>query len=222
MSRDEPSGSYLYPVRSDLWILMLDTNSGGYSTVPKETLVWLEKQLAEQKHAKVIAVSHQNLLLHNPRFDFGVRIGCAKDSEALYEQYGVLCNLSGHMHMQHILEGPVPESAVSSLPLSPNQYGVLKYDGATLLYLTKPLDVSAWAQAEDIKNEDLLHFSEYAHQVSMQAGYRQIMASPAESGLPDADKARMTETFAVLNGAYLQGIPDEAETEHHRLTITVD
>lgn len=253
ISFDELSGSYLYPVRADLWVLMLDTNSGGYSTVPKETLTWVEEQLqlAEQKGAKVIAVSHQNLLLHNPRFDFGVRIGCAKDLEALYEQYGVLCNLSGHMHMQHILDGPVPEIAASSLPLSPNQYGVLTYDGATLSYQTKALDVAAWARDRGLDNQDLLDFPAYAHDVSLQAGYRQIMASFAESDLPEADKELMAETFAVLNGAYFAGDPvdpqplaeglalwqehapsfhdvylqrilSEAGMEHHSLTIPVE
>lgn len=249
---DEVSGSYLYAVRSDLWVLMMDTNSTNYGAVTDEMLAWVEEQLqfAEEKGAKVLAVSHQNLLIHSPLFDKGIRMGNAEKLANLYVQYDVLCNLSGHMHMQHITEGAVPDIATSSLPLTPNQYGVMEYDGATLSYETKPLDVAAWAQNQGIENEDLLNFAGYSYEMSMRAGKSQIMKKLAESSLSEEDKQLLAETFAIVNTAYFAGdvidtqavaeglalweenaesfrmdyiksILEEADVAHHSLTITV-
>lgn len=76
-----------------------------------------------------------------------------------------MCNLSGHMHLQHILSSPenFMEIATSSLARSPAQYGKATYDGAILEYQTCQTDVAGWALEHTETDPDLLQFPEYAY-----------------------------------------------------------
>lgn len=207
VSRDSNSFNYVYAVRSDLWVLMVDVNSAQENEVPKSTLRWIKKQLAQAQNqgVQVIAVSHQNLLVHNPLFVSGYQIGNADELRQLYQQYGVLCNLSGHMHLQHIASNGVIEIATSALSLSPNQYGLLQYDGKALNYQAKRLDVSAWAAEQGLENRELLNFEEYAREFFMETARRQIIDGFDGGELSLAEITLLADTFVKLNAGYFAG-----------------
>ncbi len=130
IARDDASLSYVAEAGEGLWILMLDVNTiHSPGTLTDDTLAWAERQLqnAGKRGVRVLAVSHQNILEHNHLFPFGFVMGNHKKLLELYEKYHVICNLSGHMHVQHIAESEkgFPEIAASCLAEWPNQYGIL-------------------------------------------------------------------------------------------------
>ena len=127
IDKDDTSLSYLYRARKDFWILMLDSNSQGTNEISDQTFSWIEEILkdAREQDIQVLAVSHQNLLAHNPYFTEGFLIDQAQELEALYQQYAVVANLSGHIHIQHIEDSGLPEILTSALPVSPHHYGIL-------------------------------------------------------------------------------------------------
>lgn len=104
ISRDGSSLSYTAQLAPGLRLLMLDVNTRtnpGWAL--DGTLEWLDDQLAQAAAAgeRVIAVSHQNLYAHSSLFVDGYVIGNAGALAESYAEYGVLCNLSGHIHLQH-------------------------------------------------------------------------------------------------------------------------
>ena len=127
IEKDDTSLSYLYRARKDLWILMLDSNSHGTNEISDQTFSWIEEILkdAKEQDIQVLAVSHQNLLAHNPYFTEGFLIDRSQELEALYEKYDVMANLRGHIHIQHIKDSGLPEILTSALPVSPHHYGIL-------------------------------------------------------------------------------------------------
>lgn len=213
LSRDEASLSYVYAPRKDLRVLMLDTNAGAWCSVTDETLEWVEQQLkaAKRAGAKVIAASHQNMDIHDPRFTWGYQIVGGDDLRALYEKYGVLCNLSGHLHNQHIVDGKVPEVATSALSICPNQYGMITYDGETFSYQTKELDVAVWAEKNGRTDPDLLDFAAYSEEFMTAVNRNKTAARLADSELSEEDIALLADTVARLNTAYFSGAAFDLE-----------
>ncbi len=201
VARDPSSLSYAAELSQGLRILMLDVNTvDAPGTLTDQTLRWVEQQLknAAQQRACVVAVSHQNLLPHNSLFSYGFVIDNCEPLLALYEKYGVICNLSGHMHVQHIAQSEkgLPEIATSSLLVSPNQYGVLSLDGTSAEYHT------AAALASVSENEEI---SEYAKSFLWDTSYRRA-AEELGGGIPGEE--RMKTFFADVNSAYFSGRMD--------------
>lgn len=157
------SGSYIYKVRKDLWILMLDTNSDGENIITDDTFRWVKKRLkkAEKEGARVISVSHQNLYTHNSMFSYGYQMGTSELID-LYEEENVLCSFSGHVHFQHIRDEEVPEIVTSALSIYPHNYGKITYDGKELTYDAERLSINTSesekllsdAAREQIGNDD--------------------------------------------------------------------
>lgn len=222
LNKDRHSCSYVFPLRQDLRVLVLDTNSQGENTLPKASLSWVRKQLkkAQKAGARVITVSHQNVLAHNAMFTVGYRLENAKELQALYQQYAVLCNLSGHMHLQHIAEQDgVSEILTSALSVAPNQYGVLEYDGAVLEYHAAAVDVESWAQRIGAKDENLLHFREYGREFALESAREQILDFCRQQGVADTDAAQMAECFAQMNFAYFSGRSEETAEYSHAVKL---
>lgn len=208
-ARDAVSFSYVYELRPDLWILMVDVNANGQKeSVRDETMAWIESQLqaAQAAGARVISVTHQNLLEHFPLFNTGYQIANGDALLALYARYGVRLNLSGHMHLQHIAQKEgVTDIATSALSVCPNQYGVLTVDAAGMRYATRSLDVAAWARAQGSADENLLDFAAYARAFfdntsrSKHARYFEALE------ISDAAKQRMMDYSLALNFAVFSG-----------------
>ena len=207
IARDAASLSYIAELAPGLRILMLDVNTTDFpGALSDSTLRWVERQLREAKRQgiRVLAVSHQNLLEHNSIFSYGFVMENCTELLALYEKYDVICNLSGHIHIQHITqsENGLPEIVSSSLVVSPNQYGVLTLDGTTASYDTARVD--ALLSTGKDSGDDLMDLSDYAHLFLWDNAYRQ-----AEAELDDVpEMEQMCTFFADINTAYASGRTD--------------
>lgn len=210
-SRDPLSGSYTWRAGKDLLILMLDTNSGAENALPEGSFVWLEEVLKEAagEGTRVIAVSHQNLYIHNEAYHRGVVIDNAPRVAALYEKYGVLLNLSGHMHMQHMEEDrPVPDVATASLAVYPHRYGLITADEEGLVYEARDLDVSAWAAEKGLEDPRLLNFGAWSRTFFEETMKRQAWSRAGKlEGFTGAEKKKMADAMVRVSLAYFQGIP---------------
>ena len=210
LSRDDASLSFVSALGDGLRVLMLDTNTAGApNQVTEKTLAWAAVQLADAQRAgcRVITVSHQNLLDQSSLLSAGFTIGNADALRGLYASGPVLCNLSGHVHMQHISgdgEG-LFDIATSSLAVSPNQYGVLTISPEGMTYRTEPVDVSAWARAQGLDDPNLLDFARYADDFFKQISRSKALAAIME----DEDPEALAGFFAELNAAYFAGRLDQ-------------
>lgn len=124
LSRDADSLSYVAALSDDLRLLMLDVNtSAAPNAVLKGTLSWARRQLmqAQADGCRVVAVSHQNLIDHSGLLSSGFTIRNADALRRLYAVSPVLCNLSGHIHLQHMgqTDSGLWDIATSSLAVSP-------------------------------------------------------------------------------------------------------
>ena len=212
LSRDEDSLSYIAEITPDLRILMVDVNTQeepGF--LDESSLNWIDEQLrqASEAGAKVVAVSHQNLFQHNSMFRGGFVIGNGRLLGALFEKYGVICNLSGHMHVQHIsrIESGLTEIATSSLAVTPNQYGLLVLTGNQAYYRTETVDVEAWAAKQGLGNPELLNFRDYAADFFWNSSYRKVVGRLGQ-GLGAEALAR---AYSDLNLAYFAGRMDTVD-----------
>ena len=203
LSRDPSSLSYAV-VMDDVLLLFIDVNT---ATAPgvllPATLAWAREVLSmpEVQGKQVIGISHQTLMGHNSLFTDGFQMGNAKPLQSLFEEFGVLFNLSGHMHIQHTLASPFPEIVTSAMAVSPNRYGLLRLSSSELLYETVPVDVSAWARANALSDPALLEFAKRSRQYFMltsQKGSDTLFAGRE-------DRAELTEYLARLNTAYFAG-----------------
>lgn len=215
VAKDMDSLSYVAQVTPDLRILMLDVNGTKMSgSASRKTVQWVGEQLqaAENEGCRVLTVSHQNVLAHNSVFTDGFMIGNGGVLQSIYEKYRVICNLSGHMHIQHIARsgGGLTEIVTSSLAVSPNQYGVLKLSGNQADYHTEQTDVSAYAGMERLSDPNLLHFSDYSRLFFRENSLRQVKAGLDGSQYAD-EKA---DAFADVNAAYFAGRLDRIDREN--------
>ena len=203
----------------ELRLLMLDVNGVGQpGRVPDETLVWLEEQLKEAREAgcQVLSFSHQNLLQHS-MFTNGYVIENSGEVLRLYQEYGVLANFTGHLHIQHIAEQEgFFEIATSALSIAPIHYGNICISGEELRYETATVDVGDWAQREEFSLQEMLHFDEYAKEFFLETGRTQALAQLEK--LEDAAlRDEMADFFAQVNYAYFSGRPDLAEPDERLL-----
>ncbi len=167
IAADTTSLSYMVLLSDTQALLFVDVNGSGLTGVlADETLAWVEGQLIAAKEAglQVIAVSHQNLLDHSTMLTFGYTIIQVAPLLALYEAYGVCCNLSGHVHMQHIAtsEGGVADLATGALSVYNNHYAVLSWDDAAVSYQTIPLEMPLWGETEQAVATQYETFAEYS------------------------------------------------------------
>ena len=197
LSRDPASLSYIARLSDRVWAVMLDVNANGApGQVTQATLSWLGAELkaARAQGVAVIGVSHQNLLPHNAYFTQGVMIGGAEALQALYRQYGVRLNLSGHTHMQHITEADTVEIVTSSMVLSPGYYGVVTLtDGAPVSYRAVPVDVDGWAAETGETDPDLLSFRGYTDRFYREVVRLKIASAVTDPAIPAEERRRMTD-----------------------------
>lgn len=209
LSRDTHSLSYTAELTSGIRVLLVDVNT---TDVPGEitnsTLIWVEQQIRDaiQSGVRLLAVSHQNLLQHNSIFSEGYIIKNGTRLLTLYEKYGVLCNLSGHMHIQHIAQSAngFLEIAGSSLAVSPNQYGILTLNGTQADYRTKAVDVSSWAKNQNLTDKTLLNFEQYSHEFFAETTEQKVNIELADP----ANASQLADFFVKVNTAYFAGRMD--------------
>ncbi len=218
LSRDSASLSYCAQLFPGCRAILIDVNANEEpGAVAQKTLLWVEEQLIEAKRAgeTVIGVTHQNLMAHSTLIQSGFVIDNAQALQSLFERYGVTLNLSGHMHMQHVIkqEG-ITEIATGSLAVSPNAYGVLTLDAdGPVLYQRVPVDVRAWATQNGETNPDLLDFAAYSRRFFEQTTRRQVTAQLSGSAIDEEDRKRMIDFAVRFNWEYFAGAVEEIDEE---------
>ncbi len=219
---DEDTMSYFYPVAEDFYILMLDasiykTTVEDDGTLCAATLLWVEECLkkAQAQGATVLSVTHQNLLQHT----FAKSVYMVREADALlalFTQYGVQLNLSGHIHVQHILQqGGFTEIATQALSLYPCQYGWLEVDSErNITYMAKETPVAAWALATGNEDEKLLAFDEtgerFFYVTAARKALEEIYFDPA---LTTEEKTQMADFIGLVNPLYFSGRLHTAHAE---------
>ncbi len=199
VSRDPSSLSYTAQIGEGIRLLMIDVNGNAKpGECTEETLTWAEKQLrqAEKDGARVVAVSHQTLLQHS-FLSAGFMIPDAGPLLSLYESHGVLCNLSGHMHIQHIAfsDGEFPDIAGSALITAPNQFGVLSIGRETVSYRTERTETGCEKESE-----------QFLYETAVRQAEKELQA------LGTGDEADgLADYFASVNLAYIAGRTAEVD-----------
>lgn len=208
-SRDEKSFSYVYALRPDVWILAVDVNSNiPAGSVQPETLAWIGEQLAAAREcgARVIAMMHQNLMVHFPLFTFGYQLNNARQLTPLFEEYGVRLILSGHLHLQHIAHsGGMTEIATSALSVWPHHYAEITVSGGVARYAARPLDVGEWARTQAGGNPDLLDFDTYSARFFDDTTCGKLADSVAAVEAAPEEKAAMLEYARIYNRSQFAG-----------------
>lgn len=208
-ARDEHSLSYTADIAPGVRLLMVDVNTEAWpGGITAATLEWVEAQLkaAKEDGVKILAASHQNLLAHSSLLSLGFVMENARALLALYEEYGVAVNLSGHIHMQHTQksDGGLWEIATASMAVAPGCYAAVTLEGDTLSYETFPVDVAAWAEAEGKTDPNLLNFSAWAEEYFLKTARNQALDALGEEPYAEA----MADFFAKANLAYFTGRGD--------------
>ncbi len=209
--KDRYSFSYVYPLRKDLWIAMLDINSFQKNYIYDKTYKWLKARLncAKRGKAKVITVSHQSMLPHLSLFKEGSLLKNPNQLLSLYKQQRILCNLAGHQHSQHMQSDGFTEILTSSIAISPHQYGMARYDGFSVYYNTQPLNIDTWAKKQGIDNVELLNFNSYSRKFLEMVYRNHISAYLYENGLSKnlskSEKSLIINTFASLTADFFSG-----------------
>lgn len=158
IATDENSASYIVELLPYFWLIMLDTSSQSYNALTPETMNFLEEKLlyAQENNIRVVTGSHQNLISHNKMFEFGFLINNSVDVVSLFKKYNVLCNFSGHIHIQHIAkENDFYDIATGALSVCENNYGELIINENSLSYSVKNIE-SFSKQSKDFFYETAL------------------------------------------------------------------
>ena len=208
IARDVDSISYVTQLDEKTRLLMLDTNTLEKPCgLSKDTLAWIEEQLAEAQAAgqRVIAAGHQNLYQQTV-FNFWYVIGQGEALAALLRQYGVEVFLSGHLHTQHMMTvDGLTEIISSSLAVTPCQYGLLRLEKGVYRYENQSVDVAAWAKSQGLADETLLNFADYARDYFDQCTISKISQQTDFTGFSEEQKEAMLDYACLLNRAYFSG-----------------
>lgn len=199
ISRDTASLSYTAQISPRLWALLLDVNGVEEpGKLPEETMLWARRQMEEARRQgiRVVGVSHQTLLQHNSIFTESFVIQDGEDLETVYQQYNIICNFCGHMHIQHIADGGAfPEIASSSLLTWPNQYGILTLDGNNAHYYTVPVEPGG-------------QVTEDAYWLLWNTAYRQAGAELTSGATVASGVDGLCSFYAGVNVRYVAGLGD--------------
>jgi len=182
ISIDNNSGSYVYELRNDLWLLMIDIN-GKQKALNTKTLAFIKEVFVEakNKNIEIIGISHQNLMAHNDLFTDSFVMGNNDELLSLYQKYDIKLHLSGHMHLQHLKTiNNLNEIAQSSLTVGPCSYGILDITSENIKYSTQSLDTG--------KGDSINYFKNVAYQKT----YNHLIAEGVET-----DMAKMRSIILV-------------------------
>lgn len=241
--RDPNSLSYIYPLRDNAWMLMLDTamyqdNSSlgpvGSGKIRSETFDWIEEKAneAKEKNIQIISATHHNIIQQNPMFDSDYTLLNTLKILRIFDEQDIRVNFSGHIHAQSINQktkenGTITDIASSSLLVYTNQYGVIHYKPFdSLNYKTQELDIEQWASTHS-DDDNLLNFEEYSKSFfeysSTSRGSNRYENYPySEERLKQLQDAK-----GLLNGYYFSGkindIRDEfIQTEFYNWILEQD
>lgn len=240
ISRDENTLSYLVKPYKNLWLLMLDTTKdypepGGY--INRDTLNWIAScsDMAKEENAEIIVVMHHNLLDHSDIIWEDYTVDNNTSVINTFHECDIQLVLSGHIHIQDVKTHTSVETgntiydiATSSLPVFTHQYGQLTYSPSRGYdYETIKLNVEEYALKNNIEDENLLSFNEYAEKFFVENLCRTHKDSIGLLDIPDEHKEEVFKTVTEMNKKYFSGYRNEAlkqliETEGFKIVEELD
>lgn len=221
VSRDEASFSYVYALRDDIWLMLLDTaqyepRNLVEGMVRQETLLWMDENLqsAREKGAQVIVLGHHNLLSESTMFTEMCVLENGREVRELLESYQIPLYISGHLHLQRAKKHKrepsdegygIWELVNDAVSIPPCQYGIAKWQvNGDLHFYTRQADVSAWAQKNGAEDENLRNFSEYKEEHIRQIIEGQIKKETRQ--LRDKTSGEMAGIYADVYADYCAGL----------------
>lgn len=232
ISKDDASFSYLAMPTHDTWLLMLDSSDykrnldrkypekGG--VLLPETLEWMEKcaKLAMENNARIIAVMHHSLIDHSSLVNQDYTLKNSEEVLGLFYKYGIEIILTGHIHLQDIKtkeqnEKVMYDIATGCLSVYPHQYGRIEFKpGSGYIYSTKRLDMTAWAEKNNIADDALRNFESYSASVFEEQCCKKYSNCLKQlAGLPSNEKDKAISAFSGMNLMYFAGYRNEALKE---------
>ena len=211
ISKDKDSLSYLVAPSNNLYILMLDDNlydNNIYMNYPevngfisKETLNWINScgKLAKDNDAKIIAVSHHNIVNHSNYIYEGFTIDNNDEVLNTFKNNDITLCFSGHIHFQSIKNGfydnyIVRDIASSSLAMYPQKYGIAKID--------KDNSLSYTTSTVNMDNVNSL-FKSHSRKAFIEFVYNQNYSSLSHSGNYTEEEIKsMCETICNIRVKY--------------------
>lgn len=195
LMKDPDSFSYLYALSSDLYVLALDANTADHpGTLSEKTEKWMEKALkrADKDHARVISMSHQNVLKQS---DFMYKGFVMDDHDTVaqaLEKHHVFLNLSGHSHLQHeAQEKGLHDICTESLSVYPLSYAEVTVPEGRKTYT--------------YQKEKLGILEEEAKKRFDETVARQVDSELADLKIPETEKKEMTTLAEDVNRDYFSG-----------------
>ncbi|MFR2171951.1 MAG: metallophosphoesterase [Clostridium fessum] len=188
--------------------------------IRRETYEWMEPILeeAEREGARVISVSHHNLLDESGvsrTFYDNCTIEHNEELVRMLSDHGVRLHLSGHLHIQHYKEDEdtgIYEVVTGSMVMAPCHYGIVRiWNDGTYQYDAKPVDVDGWAIRHSYHNRDLADFTAYSESILRRAAIRDAIRDlnrhieDRHAFFTDEKKQEMASYYADLCVNYYEG-----------------
>lgn len=213
-----PDGlSYIAKLGKDIYVAAIYTPQSflsGAIEAEEETLNWLDTELGKlDENAKVVALTHQNIVNHYPDEAFSMKYTITNNEELveIYDRHNVALNLSGHIHLQSIAQtqSGITDIATSSLTIRECQYGVLRITPEKMFYNTAKTDVQGWAAANGIADENFAEFDRFNDDFYFTSAYAKAAASLEEEKLTAEEKDALAALWANFNVHYFAGTLNE-------------
>jgi len=99
---------------------------------------------------------------------------------------------------------------------------MIQFDGKTLDYQTKILDVASWAREQDLTDQKLLNFSQASQAFMEQVSARKLESDLLDSSLTDLERELLLQTFAQVNADYFAGRSIDPANHQQGLSLMQD
>lgn len=219
--RDENSLSYVYELRDNAWILMLDSaryeentalGAEGTGSIRTETYEWIEEiaDIAKEKNVQLISSTHHNIIKQNEYFTSENTLLNTLKALRIFDERDIRVNFSGHIHAQNINtkekeNGIVTDICSSSLLVYPSQYGIVDYlPFKELSYYTKTVDIPTWA-TENNDDPNLLNYPEYSYNYFKQSSTSRGASRFEASSHTAEEITQLLDAKGMLNCYYFAG-----------------
>lgn len=138
--------SYAAPISDELTAVMMDVawyqeQAQTFGVFTPEHAAWLEETLRQAGDTAVITATHHSLLSHTDFSRESYLMFGHEAMAALNRRCGVKLNLSGHLHIQHIVrEDGLTDAALGAFCMWPHRYALVTLRDGALTYEAKALN----------------------------------------------------------------------------------
>ena len=187
----------------------------------EKTLEWIESTLKEAKVLKKtpILFMHHNLLAHNEKVTKGFVLNNATRVLSLVKQYEVPLAVTGHIHLQNIMQSRdnpnFYEITSSSFSTAGNQIGHLQLLNNQMKYEVEAFDPREYFDSLALENPDLKEYPSYLEEKYRQVGKDLATNILVQSDIENADK--LADMVGEANLRYFTGNNRLTEAEKDQI-----